>query len=453
MIASAVLLTAAAGAVVALRIPGGPDDPTGFHSATHQAGAQTSDGTIAVQWTPQPEATGYSILWSHERALPDETVDLAATAAETERAVTPGEWWFNLRTRGGSGAWTNTVHVGPFLIVPVPDTKIVSRPEARSNDRRPSFRLESTGEGTFECSLDGATFERCGSRPDIGRVRSGRHRLEARVRDRYGNADATPAVWVWRLDTNAPRTRIVSAALDDRDAMFRFASSERKSTFQCRMDAGDFTRCRSPLSVRDLRQGDHVFVVRAVDAAGNRDRSPAFQRWEVDTQAPRTRIVSGPSGVVHRARATFVLDSNEDQVSFECSLDGGVFAPCPTTASFAGLRPGGHTFFARAEDEAGNVDATPARRRWTVVGTSRPNTTITDHPRVSSNDRSPTFRFRSSEKGSTFECRLDSGSWQACSSPRTYNGLASGQHVFRVRARDAAGNVDRTPATWTWTIH
>ena len=99
------------------------------------------------------------------------------------------------------------------------------------------------------------------------------------------------------------------------------------------------------------------------------------------------------------------------------------------------------------------MDGTPARRRGMIFDDTRPNTTITEHPRLSSNDASPTFRFRSSEPRSRFECRLDDGAWRSCSSPKTYNGLANGQHVFRVRARDGAGNVDRTPASWTWAIH
>jgi len=156
---------------------------------------------------------------------------------------------------------------------------------------------------------------------------------------------------------------------------------------------------------------------------------------------------------VHRAKATFALDSNEDEVTYECSLDGRAFATCPSTVTFSALSPGDHSFAARAKDEAGNVDRTPARRRWRVVDTKPPDTMITDHPRINSNNSSPAFRFRSSEAGSTFECRLDSGSWRSCSSPRTYNSLANGQHVFRVRARDSRGNVDQTPATWTWTIH
>jgi len=51
------------------------------------------------------------------------------------------------------------------------------------------------------------------------------------------------------------------------------------------------------------------------------------------------------------------------------------------------------------------------------------------------------------------ECRLDGGSWAACSSPKGYSGLKKGSHVFRVRAVDEAGNVDGTPDAWSWTIN
>jgi hypothetical protein len=56
------------------------------------------------------------------------------------------------------------------------------------------------------------------------------------------------------------------------------------------------------------------------------------------------------------------------------------------------------------------------------------------------------FRFRSSESGSTFVCRLDKRKAKSCRSPKSYSGLKSGKHVFRVWASDAAGNKDSTPA-------
>ncbi len=452
--AGAIVATAAVGVLLAFAFGGGgPHDPSDVRSTSHEPGASTSDATISVRWTPESEATGYSILWSPEPALPDESVDLAGDQGAARRVVSPGTWWFNLRTRDEHGDWTHTVHLGPYVIVAVPNTRIASGPPKLSNDARAVFRLEATGEGAFECSLDGRPFERCGARTTVGHVRDGRHRLAARVRDRYGNADASPAAWVWLVDTTAPNTRIDSAEFEKRNAVFRFSAGKGRIRFECKLDDGDFTGCKSHVALHELSQGEHELFVRATDAAGNRDPSPATVRWTVDTKRPKTRIVSGPSGVVHRTKATFALDANEDEVTYECSLDGHAFETCASTVAYRGLAAGEHTFLARARDDAGNVDRTPARRRWTIVDTSRPDTTITSHPRVNSNDSSPTFKFRSSEAGSQFECRLDAGAWRRCSSPKTYQGLSAGQHTFRVRARDASGNVDSTPASWTWTIH
>jgi hypothetical protein len=36
--------------------------------------------------------------------------------------------------------------------------------------------------------------------------------------------------------------------------------------------------------------------------------------------------------------------------------------------------------------------------------------------------------------------------------PESYGGLALGPHTFQVRAADALGNVDPTPASYTWTV-
>jgi len=60
--------------------------------------------------------------------------------------------------------------------------------------------------------------------------------------------------------------------------------------------------------------------------------------------------------------------------------------------------------------------------------------------------RKATFRFASGEPGSTFSCKLDKRKLRRCTSPKTYKKLAPGRHVFRVKARDRAGNLDATPA-------
>lgn len=81
-----------------------------------------------------------------------------------------------------------------------------------------------------------------------------------------------------------------------------------------------------------------------------------------------------------------------------------------------------------------------------------PDTWITGGPDGTTTDTAATFTFAASEPTARFACRLDSGDWGACTSPMTYTGLTAGEHTFAVRATDAAGNTDASPATRTWTL-
>jgi hypothetical protein len=64
-----------------------------------------------------------------------------------------------------------------------------------------------------------------------------------------------------------------------------------------------------------------------------------------------------------------------------------------------------------------------------------------------------TFRFSSNDGAATFECKLDNGTFDVCTSPKEYSGLPEGStHTFEVRAVDSAGNPDPTPARRTWTV-
>jgi len=81
-----------------------------------------------------------------------------------------------------------------------------------------------------------------------------------------------------------------------------------------------------------------------------------------------------------------------------------------------------------------------------------PLTTLRKHPPKSTSSRKAKFAFTSSEAGSRFRCKLDRGSYKPCHSPATYRKLKRGRHVFRVYAIDAAGNADRSPTKFKWTI-
>ena len=90
-----------------------------------------------------------------------------------------------------------------------------------------------------------------------------------------------------------------------------------------------------------------------------------------------------------------------------------------------------------------------------AVDRKPPRTKLGHHPRgriaTSGRTHRVVFRFSSSEAGSSFRCRIDRRPLRPCKSPRAYT-VALGRHVFRVAAVDAAGNVDRTPALFSFRL-
>lgn len=91
-----------------------------------------------------------------------------------------------------------------------------------------------------------------------------------------------------------------------------------------------------------------------------------------------------------------------------------------------------------------------------VTDTTAPDTNITAGPQEGETlaTGEATFSFTGADDiGVTgFECSLDGGAYSACTSPSTHAGLSEGTHTFRVRARNAAGNVDGTPASRTFDV-
>jgi hypothetical protein len=81
-----------------------------------------------------------------------------------------------------------------------------------------------------------------------------------------------------------------------------------------------------------------------------------------------------------------------------------------------------------------------------------PATSIDRGPRRRTRRRTARLVFSSSEPGGSFECSLDGRAFNSCSSPKVYSRLRRGGHRFAVRAIDAAGNVDTTPATINWRV-
>ena len=79
-------------------------------------------------------------------------------------------------------------------------------------------------------------------------------------------------------------------------------------------------------------------------------------------------------------------------------------------------------------------------------------TTIDSGPPATTSSTAATFTFHSSGLRHTFRCSLDGAVFAACTTPKTYTGLAVGPHTFRVAGVNRKGVADPTPASHTWTI-
>jgi hypothetical protein len=380
----------------------------------------------------------------------------SCSSPKSYTGLSEGSHTFTVRATDGVGNTDQTPATRTWTVdTSAPDTTIDTSPANPSNSTTAIFAFSSSESGsTFECKLDAGGFSSCSSPQSYTGLSDGSHTFTVRAIDTAGNTDATPATRTWTVDTSAPDTTIdsgPSGMTSSTSASFAFSSNDPSASFECRLDSGSFASCTSPKSYTGLSDGSHTFTVRAVDTAGNTDTTPAARTWTVDTAAPDTTIDSGPSGATNSTSAAFTFSSNEAGATFECKLDSGSFASCTSPWSYTGLGTGSHTFTVRAIDPAGNTDATPATRTWTV-DTSAPDTTIDSGPSGATNSTDATFTFSSNEAGATFECQLDSGSFASCTSPKSYTGLSDGSHTFTVRAVDAAGNTDATPATRTWTV-
>lgn len=95
----------------------------------------------------------------------------------------------------------------------------------------------------------------------------------------------------------------------------------------------------------------------------------------------------------------------------------------------------------------GDIGKSLARR-----SRSRPQTKIMKGPGKRSRNGSARFEFKSNERGSVFLCKLDGKPFDLCKSPKRYQHLEPGKHVFKVRAVNPEGRIDSSPAKSQFTV-
>jgi hypothetical protein len=84
-----------------------------------------------------------------------------------------------------------------------------------------------------------------------------------------------------------------------------------------------------------------------------------------DVKPPATSLRGAKINQAKR-NATFRFASGEQGSTFACKLDRKTFKQCTSPKTYKKLAPGKHVFRVKAQDRAGNVDATPTVKRFKI---------------------------------------------------------------------------------------
>jgi hypothetical protein len=214
-----------------------------------------------------------------------------------------------------------------------------------------------------------------------------------------------------------------------------------------------------------IADGQATVVATAADAAGNTAES-APVTVVIDNTAPDLNV-TGPAGETFGPGGTqtwklVAADATAGLTSLSCSVvpsgQAPAYQPCSGSYSVSAEPDGAYTFTALATDAAGNQST---QTRAFAIDATPPETTIDSGPAngTTTTATSITWGFSSNEPGSSFACRvypsaLTPGPFGECSGAGTHTavGFAPGTYSFEVRATDAFGNVDGSPARRTFTV-
>lgn len=160
-------------------------------------------------------------------------------------------------------------------------------------------------------------------------------------------------------------------------------------------------------------------------------------------------ITSGPAAATTSRTATFAF-TGPSGATFKCGLDGAATVACTSPMGYNSLTDGPHVFNV-VSVKSGETSA-PTSFSWTVDTVAPTRPTITSGPAALASSTTASFAFSGPEAGLSYSCSIDGAAFASCTSPKSYSGLAQGNHTFAVRASDAAGNTGAPTTPWSWQV-
>ncbi|MCH8290793.1 hypothetical protein IH992_06815 [Candidatus Poribacteria bacterium] len=348
-----------------------------------------------------------------------------------------------------------------------PIVTILSGPDEVTNHNPVEFSWEATERARFSTFLEGHdqsyskfvldTKTRYSNLPD------GKYTFHIRAKNTADNAMSEVVYQTFVIDTTPPMVQLVegpNGTVGHKDVTFEFSAQE-PATFSSYLDGVERNYSSygrdGARNYHNLADGNYTFYLKARDMLGNEISNPLVRRFTVDTVAPGALITLKPNPVVSYNTVTFAFTSKKTaQFSYYVEGWDKGFSPYTdaTEVTYTDLPDGKYAFYLRAKDEFDNIDATPTAAEFTV-DTTPPTVEITRKPPSIVTYGTVSFDFDANEN-SSFSFYLEgydrTYSDYTSEVSKTYRHLSDGEYIFYVRAKDAAGNVQPTPTSHSFTV-
>lgn len=293
----------------------------------------------------------------------------------------------------------------------------------------------------------------------VNETEQGEHEYSAVAGDTAGNtSDPSDSVSV-TVDTVPPTLTfsVAPAAFTNlQTAEFTIEADEPDVDLECSFDGGGWAPCAADVEIPGLVAGTYEFRARGTDFGGLTGPD-AIHTWTVDTTPPDAPSIDTPAEAAALTDATPQFSGEAEPFATVTVFEDGapvLEATADSDGDWAGssadLPQGAVEVHAVAADRAGNASGNSATRSFTIDSIA-PDSSIVSGPISLTNQASAQFEFTSDDPSATFECRLDGGAWEGCTSPEQIS-VAHGIRQFEVRATDTAGNVESSPASRSWQV-
>ena len=312
----------------------------------------------------------------------------------------------------------------------------------------------------------------------------GTYTFKVKSKDPAGNIDPVPAEYTFTIDIAPPETTlslVPSSNTNESTIAFMWTGSD-DNTPSSQIDYSyilmGYDIMWAPWSTTtsctytNLPDGTFTFKVKARDAAGNIDSSPAEHTFKVDTMPPETSLTIVPPVVIDYTFVTFTWTGTDNytptpDLLYSYTLEGYTTTWTPwtstTTHTYTNLPSNTttYTFKVKTQDGAGNTDPTPAQHTFTI-DTTPPDTQIITSPPTTTNTTTVTFTWTGTDDHTPTPDLLYSYTLEGYTTTwtpwtnittHTYTYLPNGQYTFKVKTQDLSGNSDLSPEESTFIVN